>query len=152
MRLGLLTIPLFLSASQLSAQAPCQLVGVWELVSGKANGKPYPAALHQVKIITRTRFAWVAREDNGLKDLKSVADSLKAYESRAGATGTYSVQGSTHTENIESFPEPAYEGRSIPFTCRVEGDRFYQTGNYPIVKDGKKVRDVMLEEVYRRIE
>ena len=152
MRISLLAVPLLLLAPPAVAQSQCQLVGVWEMVSGKADGKPYPAGFHSRKFITRTHWAWVMKEDGDLKDLKTAADSLQAFRTRGGGTGTYTVQGSTYTEKIDFFPEPVYEGMSIPFTCRVEGDRFYQSGNYPIIQDGKKVRDIMLEEVYRRIE
>jgi hypothetical protein len=142
---------LLLFALPARAQQPCQLVGVWDRVSSKVDGVPDPAGTHFRKIITRNHFMWVMRLDHGLKDLKTAADSLRAFASRAGSTGTYTVQGNTYTERLESFPEPVYEGLSLPFTCRVEGDTFYQSGNFPIIRDGKKVRDVKLEEVYRRI-
>ena len=72
---------------------------------------------------------------------------------RSGAgSGTYTVLGATYTEKIEFFFDPAYIGRSIPFSCRTEGDRFYQSGDLPIFQDGKKVRDLRIEEVYRRVE
>ncbi len=152
MRIALLAVPLLLLASPAVAQSKCQLVGVWEMVSGKADGKPYPVGLHDRKFITRTHWAWVMKVDGDLMDLKTATDSLQAFRTRGGATGTYTVQGSTYTEKIDFFPDPVYEGISIPFTCRVEGDRFYQSGNYPIFQGGKKVRDIMLEEIYRRIE
>jgi hypothetical protein len=152
MRICLPAILLLVVASPVRGQSQCQLTGVWELVSGKVDGQPYPTGLHQRKFITRSHWAWVLRQDTDLKDLKTVADTLAAYRTRAGGSGTYTVQGTTYTEKIESFPEPAYEGLAVPFTCRVEGDRFYQSGTFPIMRDGKKVRDQMLEEVYRRIE
>lgn len=151
MRVLMLAVVLLTFALPVSAQQPCQLVGVWDRVSSKVDGESDPAGTHFRKIITRTHFAWVMRVDNGLKDLKTAADSLRAFASRAGSTGTYTVQGNTYTEKIESFPEPVYEGLSLPFTCRVEGDTFYQSGNFPIMRDGKKVREVKLEEVYRRV-
>src|SRR5262245_12562438 len=110
MRIVIMSISLLALASPTAAQSRCQVVGVWELVSGKADGKPYPTGIHQRKFITRSHWAWVTREDNGLKDLNTAADTLKAYQSRAGGTGTYTVQGTTYTEKIESFPAPAYEG------------------------------------------
>ena len=128
------------------------MTGVWELVSGKADGQAYPATAHMLKFITRNHWAWVTQDDSVPKQLKTAADSLAAFQANAGGSGTYTVTGSTYTETITYFPDPAYIGMSIPFTCRVDGDRFYQTGNFPILRDGKKVRDAVLEEVYRRIE
>jgi hypothetical protein len=134
------------------AQSSCKLVGVWELVSGKADGQPYPATLHQIKFITKNRWAWVSRQDTVIKELKTTADTLRALSTTGAGSGTYTVQGTTYTEKIEFFSDLAYLGQSLPFSCRTEGDRFYQTGNIPIFENGKKVRDLKIEEVYRRIE
>ena len=134
------------------AQAGCQLAGVWELVSGSTDGVPYPASLHARKLITRTHFAFITRDDGAIKDPRTAADTLAFLQSMAAGSGTYTVQGTTYTEKPEFFPDPAYIGRELPFTCRVEGDRFYQTGNVPVLQNGVRVGDVKLEEVWRRIE
>ncbi len=148
-----LALPCLAAAQKPKATAkPCDVRGVWELVSGTWDGQPMPAGLHQRKIITRSHIAWVREDDNVPKEVKTAADSLALALGRVGATGTYTVHGSTYTETIESFPDPGYQGMSVPFTCRVEGDRFYQSGNLPILENGKKVRDMKLEEVYRRVE
>ncbi len=152
MRAALVAVLILPLSSPAHTQSRCQLEGVWELISGKADGTPYPAGIHEQKFITKTRWAWVTKEDAEVKELKSAADSLKAFRATTGGSGTYTVQGTTYTEKIEFFPEIAFIGTSIPFSCRVEGDRFYQSGKVPILRDGKKVRDVMIEEVYRRIE
>jgi hypothetical protein len=150
-----LTIPavlLLLIARPAQAQTGCQLVGVWELVSGQIGGQPTPKTLHQLKFITRNRWVWIARDDSGPKQLQTQADSLRMFRSVAGGSGTYMVQGTTYTEKIEFFSDPAYIGLSLPFTCRTEGDRFYQTGTLPVFEGGKKVRDLPIAEVYRRVE
>ncbi len=152
MRIALLAVAALLVANPARAQSGCRVTGVWELVTGKVDGQPYPAASHMVKFITRNHWAWVTRDDSVPMQLRTTADSLAASQANAGGSGTYTVSGSTYTETITYFPDPAYIGMSIPFTCRVDGDRFYQTGNFPILRDGKKVRDALLEEVYRRIE
>jgi hypothetical protein len=152
MRIALLAVAAFFSATPANAQSGCPLTGVWELVSGKADGQAYPATGHMVKFITRNHWAWVTQDDSGPRQLRTTADSLAAFGTNAGGSGTYTVTGSTYTETIALFPDPAYVGLSIPFTCRVDGDHFHQTGNFPILRDGKKVRDAVLEEVYRRIE
>lgn len=135
-----------------AATAACDVRGVWELISGKQDGVAYPATLHQYKFITQTRFAWVSKDDTGPRELTSVADTLLAFRTRGGATGTYQVQGTTYTETIEFGRLPQYEGKSLPFTCRVEGDRFYQSGKFPVLREGNTVREVMIEEVYRRVD
>ncbi len=134
------------------AQSPCRIQGAWELVSGTADGEAYPARWRQLKIITETHFAFVREsEDRGVKELKTAADSLQAFRTMFSGGGTYTLQGTTYTENLEYFADPTYLGMSLPFTCRTEGDRFYQSGTYPILEDGQPVREVQLEEVWRRI-
>ncbi len=135
-----------------SPGAACAVQGVWELVSGTEDGKPYPATLHARKLITRRHWAWVQGEGAPPSQLVTVGDTLRAYRASLGGTGTYTVSGSTYTETIDVYPLPGYQGMSLPFTCRVEGDRFYQSGKSPVVENGKVVREATLEEVYRRIE
>lgn len=141
-----------IAASATAADPACDLRGVWNLVSGTEDGVPYPTGFHSYKFISQNRWAWVSRHDNGLGELKTVADTLLAFRTRNGATGTYRVEGNTYTETVEFFPLPQYEGKSFPFSCRVEGNRFYQSGKFPIVSDGKTVKEVMLEEVYQRVD
>ena len=136
----------------LSAQSACKVEGVWELVSGSADGKPYPAGSRELKIITKGHFAVVWREPSTPKQLNTVADSLAAYRHSGAGGGTYTVQGTTYTEHLDYFSDPTNVGRALPFTCRTEGDKFYQSGNFPIFEGGKKVRDSKLAEVWKRVE
>lgn len=152
MRFTIPAVVVLLVARPVSPQTTCRLVGVWELISGKANGQPYPTTLHQLKFITRNRWIWIAKDDSGPKELTTTADSLKMFRTIGAGSGTYTLQGATYTEKIEFFSDPAYVGQSIPFSCRTAGDRFYQSGSLPILQGGKKVRDLQLEEVYKRVE
>ena len=80
------------------------------------------------------------------------ADILRSPERRPAGGGPYTVQGTTYTEKLDYFSDPAYVGKAVPFTCRTEGDRFYQSGPFPIFEGGKKVRDIKLAEVWKRVE
>jgi hypothetical protein len=140
------------TAGALHAQSPCKLEGVWQLVSGSEDGKPYPAGAREMKVITKGHFAFVYQVPGGPKDLKAVADSLAAYRTSGSGGGTYTLQGTSYTETLEYFSDPSYVGKSLVFTCRTEGDRFFQSGMFPRYQAGKKIRDSKLEEVWRRIE
>lgn len=152
MRRTLAVIALFSLAKVADAQGACKLEGVWQLVSGKADGQAYPASAREMKIITKGHFMFVREDERGVKDMKTIADTLQAFRTMASGGGTYTVQRNTYTEKLDFFADPTYLGRSIAFTCRTEGDRFYQSGAFPVFQNGKKARDVQLEEVWRRVE
>jgi len=139
-------------ASPLSAQSSCKLEGVWELVSGTTDGKPYPAGNRGLKIITKGHFDVLGREPGLPQEMKSQADSLLVLQKTSSGGGTYTVQGTTYTKKLYYFADPAYVGKAVPFTCRTEGDRFYQSGIFPVLEGGKKVRDIKFEEVWKRVE
>ena len=105
-----------------------------------------------MKVITKTRFAFVGEENRGVKEMTSPADSLQAFRTMFSGGGTYTVQGTTYTEKFDYFADPAYLGRSVAFTCRTEGNRFYQSGSFPMLRNGQQVRDAKIEEIWRRIE
>lgn len=136
---------------QAQTTSPCKVVGVWELVSGKTDTVPYPATLHARKVITKTHFTFVGR-DEAVKDPQTTADTVAFLQSMAAGSGTYTLRGTTYTERPDFYPDPAYLGMDLPFTCRTEGDRLYQSGLVPVLEKGVRVRDVKLEEVWRRVE
>ena len=148
----LAVVALLLLADVAEAQGSCSLEGVWQLVSGKSDGQAYATSARGMKIITKGHFMFVSGEARGVKELKTIADTLQAFRTMGSGGGTYTVQGTTYTEKLEFFSDPAYLGRSIAYTCRNEGDRFYQTGAVPILENGRKVRDTKLEQVWRRVE
>lgn len=153
MRPALTVVALLICLTRPSpGQAPCQLQGVWQLVSGKYDGQTGPAGWRQIKIITKRHFAFLGEESRGVKEMKTIADSLQAFRTMNSGGGTYTLAGSTYTEKIEYFADPAYVGLSIPFTCKTESDRFIQTGTIPVLEGGRKVGEIKLEEVWRRIE
>jgi hypothetical protein len=152
MRAVSLLVAAVLLVPPLSAQSTCKLEGVWQLVSGSTDGKPYPAGSREMKIITKGHFAVLWQEPGVPSTIKTPADSLAVFRHVGGGGGTYTVQGTTYTEKLDYFPDPRYVGKAIAFTCRVEGDRFYQSGSFPTFDGAKKVGDSKLEEVWKRVE
>jgi hypothetical protein len=152
--LVVLFLCLFVAASV--AQQKVKIVGVWEMVSAKNDGKEVFQSGRQVKTITKTRFVFIYQDkDKVLAALakKTQQDTLDAYAGQFGAgSGTYKLIGNTYTETIDFMQNVEYVGLSIPFTVKVEGNRFYQSGKFPVMEGGKKVKEVLLEEVYKRIE
>jgi hypothetical protein len=152
MRTAIVLFVALMGSRSIYAQATCRLEGVWQLVSGSGDGTPYPATYRAIKLITKNHFAFVGEEERGVQDMKTAADSLRAFRTMASGGGTYTIRGNTYTEKLEYFSDPAYVGASVSFTCRTEGDRFYQTGSFPILENGRKLRDAKIDEVWRRIE
>src|SRR5687767_11957870 len=114
MRAALGVVSLFICANSSLAQSPCRLEGAWQLDSGKADGQAYPATWRQIKVITKSHFAFVGEEaDRGVKEMKSASDSLRAFQTMFSGGGTYTLQGTTYTEKLEYFANPAYLGMSV---------------------------------------
>jgi len=139
-----------------TAQQKVTLEGVWEMLSAKSDGKEEPMSGRQLKTITKTRWTWIYHDKDKAMSLfakKTHEDSLLAFADPFGAgAGSYKLVGNTYTETIELFRNLNYIGLSIDFTVKVEGDRMFQTGKFPVFEGGKKVREILLEEVYKRIE
>ena len=139
------------------AQQKSSIVGVWRMLSQKVDGKEvFTASVTDMKYITAKHWIFISQDKAKTMAAlanKSKGDPVKAYQDAFGAgAGTYKLVGNTYTETVEQFPDPAYIGMSISFTVKVEGNRFYQSGKFPIIENGKKVRDGLLEEVYERVE
>jgi hypothetical protein len=109
-----------------------------------------------MKYITAKHFIWIYQDKSktiSALSKKNQGDPLKAFtDSFNAGSGSYSLKGNTYTETIEHFGDPSYIGLSVVFTVKVEGSKLYQSGKYPILENGKKVRDILLEEVYERVE
>jgi hypothetical protein len=152
--LVILLLCLFVAASV--AQQKVKIAGVWQSLSQKMDGKEVLTSGKDVKYITAKHWIWIYLDKEKLVSLlakKTQRDSISAYYDAFGAgAGTYKLIGNTYTETIEYFSDPSYVGLSISFTVKVEGDKLYQSGKYPVLEGGKKVKDVQLEEVYKRIE
>lgn len=137
-----------------NAQQALKLRGAWELVSQKEDGKDHPIAGRQIKLLTRTHYVWVRQDKKLLEELLAKAtehDSISAYQDAFGA-GTYKVVGNTYTETTEFFYAPQYIGTSLEFTFKLEGDLWYTSGHYSHFEGGKKIDEVVLEQVFKRID
>lgn len=114
-----------------------KLVGAWEMElpshgsstdrveEGQSVGAP-------VKILGESHFAFGSTGPDG-----------RLY---AGG-GTYTHDGDTYTETVAYHFNPALIGRTLVFTCRIDGGRWYHSGVFDI--DGERFR---IEEIWHRIE
>jgi hypothetical protein len=139
------------------SQQKNKIEGVWRMLSQKVDGKEvFTPSTAQMKHITSKHWTFIYQDKaktTAALAKKSQGDPLKAFQDSfdAGA-GTYKLVGNTYTETVEQSSDPAYIGTSISWTVKVEGNRFYQSGKYPVLENGKKVRYVLLEEMYERVE
>jgi hypothetical protein len=91
-----------------------QLDGTWELVSGQ----PLPKGARDIKIISGGHFIFVAYDTEKGKPLYT-------------GGGTYILNGSSYTEHIDFASDEisfGLVGKDQPFTVKVDGDTFTQTG------------------------
>jgi hypothetical protein len=136
------------------AQQSVKLQGAWELVSQKEDGKDHPISGRQIKLLTSTHYAWVRQDKNLLEELlakKTQRDSISAYQDAFGA-GRYKVVGNTYTETTEFFYAPQYIGTSLKFKFKLANGLWYTSGHYSHFEGGKKIDEVLLEQVFKRID
>ena len=135
-------------------QQSVNLQGAWELVSQKENGKDHPISGRQIKLVTAAHYAWV-RQDKKLLETQlargTVRDSIAAYQDNFGA-GSYTLDGNTYTETTEFFYAPQYIGTSLTFSFRIAGGLWYTSGHLVHYEKGNKVDDILLEQVFKRID
>jgi hypothetical protein len=112
-----------------------QLVGTWKVVSAKYGGKELrlPEGTTTVKHVTPTQFMWATYDKDG-KVIQAVG-------------GRYTLKGEDYAETPEYGLGAVFEkikGETIAFKCKVEGNKWYQTGQ---TGSGQT-----LEEVWERVE
>ena len=147
-------ILLCLLLSFVHAQQTAKLQGTWELVSQKEDGKDHPFVGRQIKLLTASHYVWVRQDKKQLEELlakKTQRDSISAYADAFGA-GTYKIVGDTYSETTEFFYAPQYIGTSLEFKFKVEDDMWYTSGHYSHYEGGKKIDEVVLEQVFKRID
>ena len=106
-----------------------QLDGTWELVSGQQ----LPEGARDIKIISGGHFIFVAYDTEKGKPLYT-------------GGGTYILNGSSYAEHIDFASDEisaGLVGKDQPFTVKVDGDTFTQTGT---LSNGKG-----LSETWKRV-
>lgn len=108
-----------------------ELVGVWELVSSRENGREW-ISVNQRKYLTKNRFSW---------EQFNAANIVVT-----GASGTYTFDGEKYTETITSGLDDManYIGAKAEYEVKMDGDMMIITGNL----NGSH----HLEQVWKRIE
>ena len=119
-----------LSQTNGSGAKKSQLDGTWELVAGQ----PLPEGARDIKIISGGHFIFVA------------CDTEKGKPLYTGG-GTYILNGSSYAEHIDFASDEisgaGLVGKDQPFTVKVDGDTFTQTGT---LSNGKG-----LSETWKRV-
>ena len=106
-----------------------QVDGTWELLSGQ----PLPKGARDIKIISGGHFIFVAYDTEKGKPLYT-------------GGGTYVLNGSSYSEHIDFASDEistGLVGKDQPFTVKVDGDTFTQTGT---LSNGKG-----LSETWKRV-
>lgn len=130
---------------------PCSPLGAWTLESLTRDGNAVPLGKwRQLKVIGPTHFAWVG-QGPGPEALRSTADTVAAYRTSGFGGGTWRVSDSSYWERLEYFSDPAFVGRELEFKCRIVGDRWTHDFEWPELENGREVRRVRVEEVWRRV-
>jgi hypothetical protein len=125
-----------LVAQQSSTKADSNPLGTWELVSTKYGDakafEDYTKERKRVRMITATHFLWVDYD-------------TKTKKVSASAGGPYTYHDGSYIETIDFAGEgmETYVGKKQEFTIRIDGDKFFQSGQ---LSDGLKI-----EEVWQRV-
>ncbi len=154
LRSTVLLLLLYISPAFVYAQQTVNLQGTWELVSQKEDGKDHPISGRQIKLVAGTHYSWVRQDKKHIEELLAKGtqrDSISAFEDTFGA-GTYKIVGDTYTETTEFFYAPQYIGTSLAFTFKLDGDLWYTSGHLSHYENGKKIDDILLEQVFKRID
>jgi len=127
--IALAAVFVVLSQTNGSHAKKSQLDGTWELVSGQ----PLPKGARDIKIISEGHFIFVAYDTDKGKPLYT-------------GGGTYILNGSSYTEHMDFASDvisTGLIGKDQPFTVKVDGDTFIQTGT---LSNGKS-----LSETWKRV-
>jgi len=144
----------FLLPTLIHSQKSVKLQGTWELVSQTENGMDHPIEGRHIKLLTKSHYSWARQDKKHLVDLLSKGtqhDSITAYHD-AYATGTYKVVGDKYIETTEFFYAPQYIGKSVEFKFKLDGDTWTISGHFSHYNSDKKIDEVQLDQVWKRID
>jgi|BarGraIncu00222A_1022003.scaffolds.fasta_scaffold72961_1 hypothetical protein len=150
----IIVILLLILPALINAQKSVKLQGTWELVSQTENGKDHPIEGRHIKLLTKSHYSWARQDRKQVEELLAKGtqrDSIVAYHD-AYATGTYKVVGDKYIETAEFFYAPQYIGKSVEFKFKLEGNRWYISGHFSHYDKDKKIDEVQLDQVWKRID
>jgi hypothetical protein len=122
-------------------QSELNIEGTWKLISEtkieKGDTIFNPAAEDQpmIKIINKSHFAFLRH------DLKQGKDSTAMF---VAGGGTYRLDGSKYTENLDYCNSREWENHTFEFTVQIENDTLVQTGREKI--EGAGVDRIIIEK------
>lgn len=103
-----------------------------------------------MKVIAASHYSWISQE-GGQKPLLTVADSLAAYRTRGSGGGTYRLTDTSYVERLDLFYDPREVGREVEISCRIAGNRWDASFEWPLDDKGNN-RIVHVQEIWRRVE
>jgi len=132
------------------------LEGVWELVEARYTTAGITESTNEkfIKIFTKNHWVGFAQAPNRQNFTGEGTDSelLNAAKTFGMYAGTYTVKDNILTESVEYSFVPNWEGITVSFTIRWEGDTWIQTGTLPYKALGMGENDTESYEVWKRIE
>ncbi len=150
---------LFMLLSSCTTERKSPLEGVWELTSAQYTTPDttfefMPTERSQIKVITKSHHVWIGQASNRAKFTEGGNDSelLASARTFGAGVGTYTIEGDKYIEHINYFLNPNYVNASIPFTYKMEGDQWIQSGTIPAKSLGLQEYDIELYEVWKRVE
>jgi hypothetical protein len=146
MKIVIAVAVLFLFAGACKEKAhTLPIAGTWQLLTGTLieNGDTsvtdYTKDKKFIKIINDSHFAFLNH------DLDKGKDSLAAFT--AGG-GTYSLNGSNYTENLEFCSDRQWERNTFSFTVTIHNDTLIQEGREKVA--GTSIDRLNIEK-YKRV-
>jgi hypothetical protein len=121
------------------------LEGTWQLISATSTEKDstfstFNSKVKMIKIINTSHFAFLSHDITGAKD------STRAAYTAGG--GTYTLNDSLYTENLEYFSDPQWENHKFEFVVKIQNDTLVQKGVEKLEKLGI---DRIIVEKYVRV-
>lgn len=137
----LLILGVFCSCDKQSSPS---LKGTWQLISATSTEKDstfstFNSKVKMIKIINSSHFAFLSHDITGAKD------STRAAYTAGG--GTYTLNDSLYTENLEYFSDPQWENHKFEFVVKIQNDTLVQKGVEKLEKLG--IDRVIIEKYVR---